>query len=334
MPEVKIKAALEAEADYENALEARKEATFFHTRQWARIVCASFPNLEDHSLVAYLEGTPRAVPLFRWRRLGGMLSTWHSSFPFLYGGPVPATSQAWRWFLEHLRSSAGSVVCIWNPFVRDDPTEKSGEALPIPPAGLELQTERTHIMLLPDSVERYWSEVLTTRKRNDIRRLRKKGVTVETTEDRSLVSTIYGFYMKRMTTWERKPGIVYPLSLYENMLAMGRPAVRLYVARYEGRVIGGTFVTRYNRILHYNAGYMDDDYKALRPNILIQERIIADAIEDGFLLYDMLPSAGIRSVESFKESMGGRPATFVRLTRTSTLHRFAAAARAILRRGG
>ncbi|MFH1143305.1 MAG: GNAT family N-acetyltransferase [Candidatus Eisenbacteria bacterium] len=328
---------------FEAILSASAEATFFHTRTWAAIVTASFPGLEDLSLILESDGRPHAVPLFRWRGLGGALVAWHSSFPFLYGGPIPGGAQALAMLLGELAARRGSIVLMGNPFppargaAAVGPTgapvdgEATGGAAP-PPATLPLLWETTHLLALPAQVDTYWSRVLDTRKRNDIRRLARKGVVVETTREAEDLRAIYALYRRRMATWRQRPGLVYPPALYETMLARGGAAVRCYVARHEGRLIGGTFITRYNGIVHYNAGYFDDRARALRPNVLIQERIIRDAIEDGMRIYDMLPSAGLANVEEFKESFGGVRTRFPRWERVGTLQRWIHGARRRARR--
>jgi len=310
------------DARYEAILAACPEATFFHTRLWAAIVREGFPGCEDRSEILAAGGREHALPLFRLRRLGGLLTGWHSGFPFLYGGPVPCGEAALAAVRSSLAARKGSVVLIGNPFAGglDAGTAGPGGAAC---EGLALVPETTHLLALPADAETYWSEVLDTRKRNDIRRLARKGVRVETTREPADIAAVHALYRARMASWRRKPGLVYPESFHRAMVSLGGQAVRCYVARYEGRVIGGAFVARWNGIAHYNAGYFAEEARALRPNVLIQERIIRDAIEDGFHLYDMLPSAGLPNVEAFKESFGGVRTRFPRWERIAGLHRLA-----------
>ncbi len=309
------------ETRYERLLAGAPEATFFHTRRWARILAAAFPGMADQSRILSAAGREHALPIFGWRRLGGLLVTRHCSFPFLYGGPVPSAPAAWQATVALLARGPGSAVLIGNPFAPagtgpgDDPPALGDAA-----AGWDT----THVLALPATIERYWDEVLDTRKRNDIRRLTRKGVVVATSRAGEDVRGVYALYLKRMATWQQRPGLIYPLALYQHELALGGDAVELYVARYEGRLIGGTFVCRWNGIWHYQAGYFDHDAASLRPNVLVQERIIRDAIAAGARLYDMLPSAGIASVEEFKESFGGVRTRFPRWERRGRAHRLAA----------
>ncbi len=301
------------ETRYEQLLVDAPEATLFHTRAWARIVTAAFPQLEDLSTILTTSAGEHALPVFRWRRLGGLLATRHSSFPFLYGGPVPARAEAWIGAQSVLTGRAHSAVLIGNPFAADG--ARLEDASPT-----DTDWETTHMLTLPETVEAFWSGILTTRKRNDIRRLTRKGVEVATSREPADIEAVYGLYLKRMATWSQRPGLIYPLALYERQMAADDATTRLYVARFEGRIVGGTFVCCWNGIWHYQAGYFDHDARSLRPNVLVQERIIRDAIETGARIYDMLPSAGIASVEAFKESFGGRRTRFPRWEREGCVH--------------
>ncbi|MBM3316928.1 MAG: GNAT family N-acetyltransferase [Candidatus Eisenbacteria bacterium] len=311
---------------YERLLAGRPEATFFHTRTWARIVARAFPHLEDCSGILSVEGRPHALPLFRWSRWRGLSTTLHSGFPFLYGGPVPADATAWRACLALLADSRAAVTLIGNPLA--PPLAETD-----PPAGLSLRDEETHLLALPESIEAYRDSILSPRKRSYIRRLAREGVFVEPTRSAEDLAAVYGLYRRRMAAWEREAGFVYPIDFYRAMLEIGGDAVRLYAARREGRLIGGAFIVRWNGCAHYCTGFYDDQARDLRPNLMIQEKVIGDAIADGFRRYDFLPSAGLAGVEAFKASLGGELVPFPRWERSSPVQRWARVARALLRRG-
>lgn len=57
-------------------------------------------------------------------------------------------------------------------------------------------------------------------------------------------------------------------------------------------------------------------------NILLQERIIHDAIDDDLREYDLLPSGGNTGVETFKESSGAARVPLIRLSYRAPLHRY------------
>lgn len=293
------------------------EATFYHTRTWARILAAGYPRLEDESRWIEVEGGRAALPLHTWRRLGGLLATRQSAFPFLYGGPVPRRIGGRDLLAETLAGLARggrSLVLLSNPF--------SGETPPAPCAGVQAINDATHIRDLPPTEDTLW-ESLTSAQRNDVRRIAKKGVALRVGGAPAEVHGVYGFYRASFGRWGGEPGMVYPETLYQAMVALGGPAVRLYLAEFEDRLIGGAFVVRWNGRVHYHAGYFDHEARALRPNVLLQERILRDAIVDGFRCYDFLPSGGNAGVEAFKESFGGLRTPVIRYVYRTRLHRIA-----------
>jgi len=300
--------------EWDAHLERFPEATFYHTRIWARILAAAFPDVRDESHWIEVGNARAALPLHTWRRLRGLLATCQSSFPFLYGGPVPRRVGRHDLLAETLTAlpqGRRSLVIVSNPFA-------PGEIRA--PKGISIENDSTHLLRLPARYEDYWDGVLTMAKRSDMRRLAKKGVSVRVGRTREEVAVIYGFYRRSFARWGAEPSIVYPESLYQAMLDLGEERVRLYIAEHEERIIGGTFVIRWNRHVHYHAGYFDHEARSLRPNILLQERIIRDAIADGFHDYDFLPSGGNPGVEDFKESFGGQRTLIQRYGYRAPLH--------------
>jgi hypothetical protein len=297
------------------------EATFYHTRLWARILAEAYPELLDESRWIESAGARAALPLQTWRRLGGLLTTRHSSFPFLYGGPVPrriGDRDLLADALGELGRGRRSLVCVSNPYAPG-----ACETLP----AVTATHDATHLLELPSRHEEFWDNVLTTAKRNDVRRLTKKGVSIRLGGTAEEIATVYGFYRRSFERWGGTPGHVYPRALYHAMIERGEGNVRLYLAEYEERIIGGTFVVRWNGHAHYHAGYFDHEARSLRPNVLLQERIIRDAIEDGLRDYDFLPSGGNRGVEEFKESFGGKRTELQRYEYRAMLHRLVGAVR-------
>lgn len=304
-------------SDWDEHLARYPEATFYHSRLWGRIITAAFPAVRDESRWCDGTGTRAALPLFSWRRFGGLLMVRQSTFPFLYGGPVPRFIDGrdmLKDILESIGRGATSFVVVSNPFA-------GGEAIHIERVARE--SDSTHILRLPSNYAEYWDGVLTPAKRNDVRRLAKQGVIVRMGGTADEIAAVYDLYRRSFARWGGAPGFVYPEALYHAMIEIGEGHVRLYIAEHAGRIAGGAFVVRWNGHVHYHAGYFDHDARSLRPNVLIQERVIRDAIADGFRDYDFLPSGGNRGVEEFKESFGGVRSPIDRYEYQAPLHRAA-----------
>ncbi|MBU1700747.1 MAG: GNAT family N-acetyltransferase [Candidatus Eisenbacteria bacterium] len=303
------------------------EATIFHSRLWARVLKAAFPKLGDRSLCRGINDPSAVFPLYAWTRAAGLVTHLHSSFPFLYGGPVPWPEGSPHQWIDLIPGRGVSAWILSNPFA--GPSRKSPEPVP---AGWTLSWDRTHILTLPETVDEFWDGILTTQKRNDIRRLTRKGVEIDSSTEPKDIETVYQLYLQRVRSWKERPGMIYPREYFSAMAAVGGESIRLYRVRFEGRLIGGTFVARWGGKVHYIAGYFDHEARKLRPNVLVQNRIIHDAIQDGFRIYDMLPSAGLRNVEVFKESFGSKPVPFWKLEKEGSLQRWARGIRKFGRR--
>ncbi len=320
-------ASREDETAWDAFVAAHPEGTIFHTRAWARIVRAGFPRLNDVSRIVQLEAIPGVLPLFLWSRAGGLFRTLHSSFPFTYGGPVPAIDEAGedlgRPLLPRLRHSFCSWRVTGNPFAEI----RRPEADRPPPPGFTAEKDATHLLALPETEAAYWDGVLTTAQRNDWRRLAKKGVRVEETHRPQDIDAIYDLYRASFPAWGGAPRFAHPRGFYRALLAHGGDAVRITVVRHEGRLAGGSVVLRWGGKAHYLAGYFDRSARALRPATLLQIESVLCAIRDGYRWYDFLPSGGHASVEEFKAGLGGQRTPFPVWTRRGGLHRLTGGSR-------
>ena len=304
------------ETDWDEEVGRHGEATFFHTRLWSRICCRSFPQLRDRSLwieVTTESGSSRhLLPLLEWRRIAGLVTTTHCSFPHIYGGPLPVRGAAGVSVLGEvlgfLASLRGTVLVTANPLAEGlpEPGPPSGRGGTISPSSpWERRLDHTHLRTLPKTDAEFWEDELPPRKRNDVRRISKKGVVIEESRDPADVSRLYQLYLASFTRWGGPPAFVHPETFYQSVVQLGGDSVRLSVARFENQVIGGVIALRFGSAVHYFAGYFDAEAKALRPNVLLQVDSIRNAIQDGFAFYDFLPSGANESVEQFKEGLGG-----------------------------
>lgn len=300
------------------------DATFFHGRTWARIVCASFRGVTDASIWIDSGGRPVLVPAFDQARALGLLVTRQSSYPFAYGGPAPTRDREGRSLfglaLSHLQTRGVSVRVTGNPFASDAPSDRASDTPT--PTGFHRLEDATHLLELPATVDAYWQERLTTAQRNDVRRLSKKGLVIEQTRASSDVDAVYELYVRSFARWGGAPPFAHPRAYYHSLVEIGGDAVRFTVAKVEGRVIGGNFTIRWRGRAHYLAGYFDPEARSFRPNVLLQVDSISRAIEDGCAWYDFLPSGpGHESVAQFKEGMGGVRRPFPVWTSTSAARR-------------
>lgn len=327
--------------EWDGTLSRHAEATYFHTRAWAALVTRAFPQCRDlsHRWIDPESGQEHWVALFEWRRLP-LFATRHSSFPFLYGGAVPSVDPAGKPVIPRLAAALArgdrSVRITGNPFrgrvdedASSDPPQGSSAAQPsssvrhheaeLARLGYEIKHDTTHLRSLPSSDSAFWDDELTPARRNDVRRLTKKGVGIEETRAPEDAEAVYRLYLASFERWGGRPGFVHPPAFYQELAR--DPAVRLTVARHEGRILGGTFAVRWNSKVHYLAGYFDPEARSLRPNVLLQIDSIRAAIAGGYRWYDFLPSGGHAPVEEFKEGYGGKRVAFPIFERRGRFHR-------------
>lgn len=322
-----------SDAEWDEEARRHPEATVFHTRAWARISSRSFSRLRDASVWLEVDSpagrSRHLLPLHEWRRARGLVTTAHSSFPHLYGGPVPShgagSAPVLPAVLAWLGARRGTTLLTGNPLAIATHGAEIGAGSA---AGWEAGTLRTHFRSLPATAAEFWDGELRTQRRNDVRRLTKRGVTVEESRSPEDVRAFYQLYLASFARWGGRPAFLHPEALYQNLIQLGGPSVRFTVARFEGRVLGGTFTLRHGLAVHYFAGYFDAEAKALRPNVLLQVDSIARAIADGFRYYDFLPSGGNAAVEQFKEGFGGKALELPVWARRSRRHRLIARLRA------
>jgi hypothetical protein len=97
-------------------------------------------------------------------------------------------------------------------------------------------------------------------------------------------------------------------------------------ARYEGRIIAAALLVHDEREVHYISGASLSSYRHLPTSYLLQWHAILTAMRAGLQVYDFCGSWGPREFRLFKESFGGNPIEYARLSRASRFVRGAKAA--------
>jgi lipid II:glycine glycyltransferase (peptidoglycan interpeptide bridge formation enzyme) len=105
----------------------------------------------------------------------------------------------------------------------------------------------------------------------------------------------------------------FPKALFEALAALPSDEVNLWLADFEGKVIGGLLVISYavGRSIYWGSA-MHLDYTRLNPTKMLLREAIRAACERGDTILNMGPSAGFDSrpldgVRQLKESFGGQP---------------------------
>jgi hypothetical protein len=132
----------------------------------------------------------------------------------------------------------------------------------------------------PDTIFRKFS----TKRRTDIRRLIKSGISVAPAETREDLSAFYGIHLE----WARRKGqrAVGEEEFRDTFALTGNR--RLLLARYKGQVIAGV-VHRFfpGGVMEYAANNSRESALQLRPNDLLQWRAIEWGCAEGLTKYSL-----------------------------------------------
>ena len=149
-------------------------------------------------------------------------------------------------------------------------------------------------------------------RRTDIRNAIKRGLEVVIASTPDEFKTYYEMY----ADWCRRKNTA-PFSFEVVEEALRLPNRRLFLARYEGKTIAATIIRLYpGAMIEYAANSSLPEYLKLRPNDLLQWRVVEWACEEGYKRYSL------GGAHLFVQRMGGDivPVYRYRIDRT-WLHR-------------
>jgi lipid II:glycine glycyltransferase (peptidoglycan interpeptide bridge formation enzyme) len=140
--------------------------------------------------------------------------------------------------------------------------------------------------------------------RNHVRKARRRGVSVRQTVSEESISEYYRLHT-RLARQQGGYAFIYPLKLFLELVEI-RSIVRLFVAEYQGRVIGGGLFFRDGNSTLYWHGASDREYSHLYPSCAVIDEAIHWACESGSLYFNLGASEGLTSLDRFKSFWGAR----------------------------
>jgi hypothetical protein len=160
----------------------------------------------------------------------------------------------------------------------------------------------------PDELFKQFSQTRRTGIRNAI----KRGLEVAIAGTPDEFKTYYDIYVD----WCRRKKIT-PSSFETIEQALTSPNRRLFLARYEGKIIAGTIIRLYpGAMIEYAANNSLKEYLKLTPNEFLQWRVVEWACKEGFKRYSL------GGAHLFLRKMGGSIAPIYRYRLDRTwLHR-------------
>lgn len=281
----------------------KPDFSFFHSRQWIDALLTTFPRWQDVSEVIHLpDGRDVLLPLLQTDRVG--FWRWLEAMPFgFYGGPIVSEGtlnhENFAFILQHFNQRAGWLA------LNLDPCDALAKADMIP---FGATTLTTHLLSLEGGVEKVEAGFSKMVHRH-LRSASRDGVVIR--RGNSLRDfSIYAHLMQAATRrWKiEKPP--FPSALYEALAMLPAEKVKLWLAEYEGKTVGGLVSIHYTpeRVMYWS-GALDEDYARLNASKLLQHEAIRDACTHSAKVYNMGPSIGfdgkqLDGVRQAKEALG------------------------------
>jgi hypothetical protein len=277
--------------EWDLMVDSAGSAIYFQTREWFDIWSAYSGFENDTRLVSFEGGKKVLLPLTRLRLLGGLVKC-HFLAPKGMGGFVTDDNldDAEERELFKVLDGIRMLYCAVNPY--DELTNKFGRLS---------CDDFTQVLDLSEGFEplfKRWTWGHYSRTRKGLR----EGLTAEQAETEDEWKAYFGLYEETLARWGEKATNAYGWKLFEIMYRTKSPRIKLWLARYQGKIISGALCLYHNRhVAYWHSATSQRFFKKLNATHVLQYTVIKDACEKGFLLYDFLPSSGIQGVIDFKE---------------------------------
>ncbi len=262
--------------------------------------------LAENRIVRRLAWQKKGVPVV----LAQILESSRVGFKFWYlpRGPIclqPDQAEiAWPQVIADLKTQArraGVIALRFEPENWFLPSDIFGRPLkPVQPA-------KSLFLDLSKSQEALWAQ-MHPKTRYNIRLAEKKGVEIY----RGCKSELSSFLQLLQATTKRDHFRGHNPAHYQHLLAEGEPAIELWLARREGKIIaGGIFSFYQGRAVYLHGASADAERQYMAPHLL-QGQMILRAKEKGCRYYDFygIDEQKWPGVTRFKRGFGGEERTY------------------------
>jgi hypothetical protein len=280
-------------------------ATYFHTAAWAGCMAETFPGYTAEALGCILaDGTPVVLPCVvkKKKRLLRLVKDYKSMEPGVYGGfmaprpLVPDDIERLAAAVLGIRGASGRMVeTPWQPLNL--------------PASFISKNLSTHIVALSPDFDMLQKQFSRGQKSN-LSQARRKQVVVRRAETGMDIDAYFSLYTETVKRWGAPAGAVYSKELFARLFAAKDPHIMFRLAEVEGRIAAGIIALAWGRTIIYWHGAALQEFFKHYPNNLLHAELMAWGCANGYLLYDMGPSAGLEGVAKFKESFGAQARDF------------------------
>ena len=105
--------------------------------------------------------------------------------------------------------------------------------------------------------------------RNLIRKAQKKGIQISISENKEDLKEFTKLYTKTMKRANASSKYFFPLKFFTNTFKYLKNNAKLFVAKYNGKIIASSIFLHKQDLLHYHFSGSDENYLNLAPNNLL-----------------------------------------------------------------
>ena len=273
-------------------------STFFHTPNWSKIFTETYPGMKIETKKFVLDDQTKVIlPLISAGSKIGLFGSYFSNIAGVYGGVISerkiTKKEISEIFTFLIGRNIARVLIVGNPFFDY-----------ILPEQFRVKVDFTHILKLSEDKEKLWVNY-SHGARQCINKAKKSGVVCRIANNNTDEwKKYYSIYQKALKRWGDKATSHYPFSLFENMIKLRDPNIKLWLAIFDNKVVGGSLNFYHNgHCVVWHASFLSDYFKYGISNFLYHN-IILDAKEKGYKYYDFNPSGGHEGTANFKEAFG------------------------------
>jgi len=277
--------------EWDRMINVAESAIYFQTREWFDI-WSEYANFEnDTRLICFDNGKKVLLPLSYMPFLNGLLKI-HFLAPKGMGGFVTndALDNDEKKELFSVLNKINMFYCVVNPY--DQITNEFDRFN---------NEDFTQVLDLTEGFNtlfKKWTWGHYSRTRKSLR----EGITAELASTENDWKSFYRLYQDNLSRWGEKTTNAYGWNLFEIMYRKKSHKIKLWLAKYDGQIISGALCLYHNKhVAYWHSATSEQYYKKMNATHVLQYTIIKDACDQGFLLYDFLPSSGIKGVINFKD---------------------------------
>ncbi len=276
-------------------------STYFHSREWAELwqVYTKGKMLPEPALVTFSDGMKALLPLTTSKTFGGLIKNSVTSPAGTFGGWIASDKLEVGHALlltDYLTRKCGNLLWRLNPY----------EKLSFKTGVRTTRDDETHVLDLRDGFDTIFSG-WSPEKRRVARRALREGVSIRLAAGRDDWKAYYTVYQDTLRRWGEKATSVYGWELFEEMARRHSPFIRLWLAVYNDKVIGGilNFHAR-NHVVVWHAATAGEYLRRFQPFTLLIFEGLKTACEEGYSWFDLNPSGGHTGVDVVKHRFGAK----------------------------